>query len=145
MPDERWPLFYIQPSRRLTLRSLEIFMNHYDSQITAKETLKATPEEYSALKAALQQDEDDGGWFEGYQVFYQTGEVFVAGCFGEGDCRCYPPEFLLLLARLIAKNGLDYLEFGESITSIEPRVGSTGGTYFRIRRDGSRWDPTLVW
>ena len=115
-------------------------MANYFIHISAQDTLTATPEEYAALKASLEGALDNSG---GYEVHYLDGRVFVVGYFHEGDT--YPPEFLRLLGKLIEKNGLPYLEFGEAFTCDRLRVGSNGGGYFRIRTDGSSWEPKITW
>ena len=126
-------------------------MSNCYSAITANETLKATSEEYNALKAAIetcneetiQASGGDDAYRCGFEVQYQGGTVLIGGLFEEGDV--YSTAFLHLLGILIAKNGLEYLEFCEVVTCDRPRAGGTGGTVFRIRADGSRWDPTLTW
>jgi hypothetical protein len=119
-------------------------MGNYYTTVTAERTLKATPKEYEALKAALEAPDDDNVC--GFEVSYWPCEsevnVFAPDC---GDWDELPERFRVLLGSLIAKNGLEYLEFGASFTYDKPRVGSHGGTYFRIRRDGSLWEPTLTW
>src|SRR5690349_5258596 len=128
--------------------------------IAADNRLKATPDEYKALEAALHaddeddethddeaiddeddlalDDEDDG--YHCFEIEYHDGEVCVSAPEG-GNWRTLPVAFLALLGALIAKNGLEYLEFGVAYAD----YWGVGGTYFRIRQDGSIWEPKLIW
>jgi hypothetical protein len=117
-------------------------MANYYTIITARKTLTVSLEEYAALKQAALQTDDDGP-HGGFRVCYAGGEVFISAFFEDGVT--ISSEFLPLLGSLIAENGLEYLEFGEANTCDEPRLDSHYGTYFRIRTDGSRWNPTLTW
>jgi hypothetical protein len=126
-------------------------MPNYYTIITANERLKATSEEYNALKAAIETcneemivaNRGDDAYRCGFKVRYQGGRVFVGGFFEAGDVS--DTAFLHLLGILIAKNDLEYLEFCQVITCYRPGAGGTGATIFRIRADGSMWDSTLTW
>jgi hypothetical protein len=135
--------------------------------IAADSGLKATPDEYNALEVALHaddeddetyddealDDEDDAGLNDeydeaddeddGYHCFeieYRDREVYISAPEG-GNWRTLPVAFLELLGKLIAKNGLEYLEFGVAFAD----YWGVGGTYFRVRQDGSIWEPSLTW
>jgi len=107
--------------------------------IAPKSGLKATPDEYEALKVALYADDEDDE-YHCFEIEYRNGKVYVSAPEG-GDWRILPSPFLGLLGLLIAKNGLEYLEFGVAFAD----YWGVGGTYFRIRQDGSIWEPTLTW
>ena len=114
-------------------------MSNYHSTVTADKGLKATREEYNALRAALEASDDDQS--SGVEVEYHDGEIYVFAseyAVWEAGSR----NFRALLGALIAKNGLNYLEFDAALT----RGGSEhGGRCFRIRTNGSLWAPTLTW
>jgi Uma2 family endonuclease len=110
--------------------------------VMAERTLKATQAEYEALEAALVDEEHDE--LHGFELHYRDGELHV--CAPEyGSWDELPPSFLTLLGSLIAKNNLNYLEFGAAFFCLRTIVGSSGGTYFRIRKDGSLSEPKLCW
>jgi hypothetical protein len=115
-------------------------MPNYYTTITADSRLEATPDEHEALEAALY-----SGEYIGFGVDYYDGEVLV---FAEyGDWEALPNAFLALLGTLIAKNGLEYLEFGPAAVDDEPWMGicDAAPSCFRIRSNGSIWEPTLTW
>lgn len=114
--------------------------------IEAERGLKATPDEYEALKAVLYPDDEadealDDDEYHSFEIEYRNEEVHIFCWEGGGTWRALPSAFLTLLGALIAKNGLKYLEFGVAWVS-PPNVG---GTYFRIRSNGSLWEPKLYW
>jgi len=119
-------------------------MTNYYTAVTGERQLSATSEEYEALEAALYSAE-----YNGFEVYYddENEEVWV---FAEhGDLEALPNAFLVLLGTLIAKNGLEYLEFVAALADEWPPwwvdfdVGAPG--CFRIRSNGSIWEPTLTW
>ena len=110
--------------------------------VTADRGLKATRDEYNALKAALKADEDNDQ--SGFEIEYYDGEVHVFAREGT-DWKELPRPFLTLLGTLIAKNNLKYLEFGPAFACNTPRMGSSCGTYIRIKTNGSVWEPKLTW
>jgi hypothetical protein len=115
-------------------------MPNYYTTITADRGLKATPDEYEALRVSLY-----SGEYNGFAVDYDDEEVYV---FAEGgDWEALPNAFLVLLGTLIAKNGLEYLEFWPAAVDDEPWMGidDTAHAYFRVRSNGSIWEPTLTW
>jgi hypothetical protein len=122
---------------------LVINVANYYATVTTDKGLKASRDEYNALKAALEVAKDDGEC-SGFEVEYYDGEVYVFAP-ESGDWEELPRDFLALLGALIAKNGLEFLEFGAAFTCDKPRIGSHGGTYFRVRSNGSLWEPTLTW
>jgi len=112
--------------------------------VTASQGLKATLDEFEALEAALYSANKDGG----FELEYNDDEVY-AFALNKDDCdwNSLPRAFLLLLGTLIAKNGLEYLEFGAAAVNEEPWMGIYDGApgYFRIRSNGSVWEPTITW
>jgi hypothetical protein len=118
-------------------------MANYYATVTAEKGLKANRDEYNALKAALERANQDDEC-KGFEVEYYDGEVYVFAP-ENGDWEELPRNFLVLLGSLIAKNGLEYLEFGAAFTCARPGMGSHSGTYFRVRRNGSLWEPKLTW
>jgi hypothetical protein len=117
-------------------------MSYCCTTITAERSLKATANEYEALHAALEASEEKSG-ISGLQVEYDHGEVYLFT--EDGDYDELSDEVLTLLGAIIAKNGLNYLEFGVAYTCDSPSMGSQGGTYFRVRKDGSLWEPRFKW
>ena len=111
--------------------------------VTAERTLKATQAEYEALEAALEIDEEHDE-YHGFEVHNWNGEVHVCAP-EDGVWEELPSTFLKLLGSLIAKNNLNYLEFGAAWFCSKTIVGSSGGTYFRIKKDGSLCEPKLYW
>jgi hypothetical protein len=110
--------------------------------VTASQGLKATLDELEALEAALY--ESNGG----FELEYDDDEVYVFALNGDDcDWNSLPQAFLLLLGALIAKNGLDYLEFGAAAVDDEPWMGIYDGApgYFRITSNGSVWEPAITW
>jgi hypothetical protein len=111
--------------------------------VDAERTLKATLQEYEDLKTAL---EECSGRRSEFKVEYFDDKVFVfAPTFEERPEWGLPRTFLSQLGALIAKNGLEFLEFGMAFNCTGPYPNGTGGTYFRIRSDGSLWHPKLTW
>jgi hypothetical protein len=110
--------------------------------VTASQGLKATLDEFEALEAALY--ESNGG----FELEYDDDEVYLFALNGDDcDWNSLPQAFLLLLGTLIAKNGLDYLEFGAAAVDDEPWMGIYDGApgYFRIRSNGFVWKPAMTW
>jgi len=109
--------------------------------------LKATRDEYEALVDALypagEDDEFEDDECHMFEVEYSNGEVYVFAP-EYGDWRALPHAFLTLLGTLIAKNGLEYLEFCLETLTWDPRSGIGDGC-FRVRSNGSLWEPTLSW
>ena len=105
-----------------------------DDLITAERPLNATREEYEALKAALKVDPEEhepGGWEVGYcdgkvYIFAYSDSIWEQGC---------PKAFDDLVGALIAKNGLEHLDFRGG--RMGPVVSQDGQTYFRMMTDGS--------
>jgi hypothetical protein len=122
-------------------------MTDYLTTVTADQGLEVTEEEYKALKAALEADNQDDAYRQCGQwgIDYGDGKVYIFAKFGEGWWAGLPCAFLALLGALIAKNGLAYLEFGEAFTCDKLRMGSNGGTIFRVRSDGTVWEPAITW
>ena len=58
-----------------------------------------------------------------------------------------PRFFLSLLGWFITKNGLEYLAFGTAVNGDNPKMGIEPETdaYFRIKSNGSLWEPKLIW
>jgi hypothetical protein len=110
--------------------------------ITAERTIKASQQEYEELQAALD-EENEGDCPSGFEIHYNDGEIFVLA--PDGDWDRLTDLFLCRLGALIAKNGLNFLEFGAAFTSSRDVPGSAGGMYFRIRKDGSLWEPRFKW
>jgi hypothetical protein len=120
--------------------------------IAPESALKATPDEYKALELALHADDEDDESYDDealhdeddeyhcFELRYRGSRVYVCAPEG-GNWRTLPVAFLALLGTLIAKNGLEYLEFGVAFAGF----WGVGGTYFRIRQDGSIWEPKLTW
>ena len=117
-------------------------MSYCCTTITAERSLKATADEYEALHAALEASGEESG-ISRLQVEYHDGEVYLFTEEGGYDELSY--ESLTLIGALIAKNDLNYLEFGVAFICDRPIMGSHGGTYFRVRKDGSLWEPRFKW
>ena len=118
--------------------------------VTASQGLKATLDEFEALEAALYSVGEDGEYEydEGFQLEYDDDEVYVFALNGDDcDWNSLAEAFLLLLGTLIAKNGLEYLEFGAATVFEEPWMGIYDGApgYFRIRSNGSVLEPARTW
>ena len=118
-------------------------MANYYTTVTAERGLKATRDEYNALKVALEGADEDNEC-GGFEVEYCDGEVYVFGS-ESADWEALPRAFRTLLGTLIAKNGLKYLEFGPAFACDTPRMGSSCATYIRIKTNGSVWEPKLTW
>jgi hypothetical protein len=120
--------------------------NHFTT-VAADQGLEVTEEEYKALKTALEATNQDDAYSQcgQWRIDYWDGKVFTFAKLGEGWWAGLPCAFLALLGPLIAKNGLVYLEFGAAFTCDNLRMGSNGGTYFRVRSNGTVWEPTLTW
>jgi hypothetical protein len=111
--------------------------------VTASHGLKATLDEFEALEAALY-----SAYNGGFELEYADDEVYAFALNGDDcDWNSLPRAFLLLLGTLIAKNGLEYLEFGAAAVDDEPWMGIYDGApgYFRIRSNGSVWEPAITW
>ncbi len=119
----------------------------YFTTVTAEQGLEVTEEEYKALKAALEADNQDDAYGQCGQwgIDYWDGKISIFAKFGEGWWPALPCPFLALLGTLIAKNGLAYLEFGAAFTCDNLRMGSNGGTIFRVRSNGAVWEPAITW
>lgn len=118
-------------------------MANYYTTVTAERGLKATRDEYNALKVALEGADEDNEC-GGFEVEYCDGEVYVFGS-ESADWEALPRAFRTLLGTLIAKNGLPYLEFGSAFTYDRPRMGTHSAICFRVRKNGSIWEPQLTW
>ena len=116
-------------------------MDRYDPIAPAR-GLKVTPDEYNALKSILEEE----GWCSGFGVEYRDGEAFVFAP-EWGDWDELPRFFLSLLGSFITKNGLEYLAFGTAVNGDNPKMGIEPETdaYFRIKSNGSLWEPKLIW
>jgi len=116
---------------------------NYYTTVTADRGLKATRDEYKALEAALGAADEDDEVFE-VEYYDEQVRVFASEWL---DWQAVPQHFLDLLGSLIVKNGLDYLEFGPAFLSDKPTMGicDPADAYFRIRSNGSVWEPTLSW
>jgi len=104
--------------------------------------LKASQEEYEALKAAVDVANNEDNWSVqcgDWQIEYSDGEVYIGAVF-QNSWRDFEGELLALLGTLIAKNGFEYLELRIAI-EWPPEYGVTA---FRVTRDGSLWHPTLT-
>ena len=108
--------------------------------IAPERGLRVTPEEYTALKNILEEE------YCGFEVEYHDGNAFVfapeSGAWDE-----LPRFFLSLLGWFITKNGLDYLAFGPAADWRSPAKGiePEADAYFRIKSNGSLWEPKLIW
>jgi hypothetical protein len=104
-----------------------------DDLITVERPLDATQEEYEALKAALEIDPNEAeptGW----EVGYHEGKVYIFAL----SCSLWQyntEAFDRLLGALIAKNGLDHLDFRGGCMG--PVVSQDSRIYFRTMPDGS--------
>jgi hypothetical protein len=104
-----------------------------DELITAERPLNATREEYEALKAALEVDPDEqepSGW----EIGYHEGKVYIFA-YSDFVWEHYPQAFEDLVRALIAKNGLDHLDFRGGLKG--PIVSHDSEVYFQIMTDGS--------
>jgi len=101
-------------------------MANYYATVTAERGLKATRDEYNALKVALQGAEEDNEC-GGFEVEYCDGDIYVLAP-ASGDWEALSHAFRTLLGTLIANNGLEYLEFGAASASTHPRMGNHGRT-----------------
>ena len=112
-------------------------------RLAAYRKLKASEEEVEALIDSLLEDGDgDRGLnFEscGCGLFVFSEDL------DPNWRKTLSKKFLILLGRIIRKNGLDYLSLGESITGVGLHVGSERGGKVRITADGSICDRTLIW
>jgi hypothetical protein len=111
-----------------------------DSPIAPERGLRVTPEEYTALKNILEEE------YSGFEVEYHDGNAFVFAP-EWADCDDLPLFFFSLLGWFITKNGLDYLAFGPAADWDSPAKGIApeADAYFRIRSNGSLWEPKLIW
>ena len=116
--------------------------------VTSQQPLRLTKEEHQALNAALDaannDEADESRQLGNWESDYSDGNVYIFGVFQHG-WRELPAALRVLLGTLIAKNTLNYVEFGVAIVDWKPSAGYHGGTYFRIRADGSQWEPKLTW
>jgi len=106
--------------------------------IIAERPLHATREEYEALKATLKfgpKDLRPNGW----DVGYIEGKVYIVAQTGYRWKQLTPKAFNDLAGILIAKNGLDHLDFRGGRPA--PLVIESSPTYFRIMDNGSLWRP----
>ena len=119
----------------------------YYKAVTARQVLKTTQEEYETLKAALEADNREDSYSKRgeWLIDYLDGQVHIFASFTEKWWSGPPNRFLAFLGTLIAKNGLAYLDFGAAFTCDMLRMGSRKATIFRIRRNGSVWQPITVW
>ena len=119
-------------------------MLEYNLKCEPDRGLRATRDEYEALVHVLypKGEDYDGDDFEytGFWVDYDNGEVYVFA--QDPYWEALPDAFLPLLGSLIEKNALEYLEFGVTIDFIGDSLDATP---FRVRSDGSIWQPTLTW
>ena len=108
-------------------------------KVTAEKEISATGPEYDALMFALVTADE---WQIEVDHDEDTGDLSVFS-------RDFPPDipwgFVQELGKIIANNGLLYLEFGASWACPNLCLGSQGGSYFRIMNDGSIWFPKLTW
>lgn len=124
--------------------------------ITAENTIKCTREEAEALMRTLtntiptQPDSE--------QVITVTHEsaclsiefdtrdneiYFFAEDYGNVDE--IPHEFLTELGRILTRLNKPYIEFGVAFHASKAYPGSSGGTAFRITKDGEVIEPEVVW
>jgi Uma2 family endonuclease len=113
-------------------------MANYHSTVTADKGLKATHEEYNALKVALEASGDDQSG--AVELEYHDGEIYVFAS-EYADWEALSRNFRALLGALVAKNGLNYLEFDTASTCGGSEMGTHGGVRFRVRPNGSLWEP----
>ena len=112
--------------------------------------LEATREEYKALKAAIDaanSEDEPSVEFGDWKIAYSDGEVYIGAVF-EVCARRLSDGILACLGSLIAKNKLDYFEFAVSENFYEPVPPSVTvhtGIPFRVRSNGSVWEPELSW
>ena len=91
--------------------------------VTSDRGLKATIDECEALAAALYppDNDDEDEYNGGFDLIYDDDEVYVfAEHWEDCDWHSLPQAFLTSLGALIAKNGLEYLEFGAAAESGKP-------------------------
>jgi hypothetical protein len=117
--------------------------NPHFTPVTADQGLDVNEEEYKALKVALGAANQDDAYGQCGQwgIDYSDGKVYIFARFGERWWPGLPCAFLALLGTLIANNGLAYLEFREAFTCDKLRMGSSSGPIFRVRSNGSVWEP----
>jgi len=114
-------------------------------QCTPAQALKATKEEADILIRLAEQSEDEcnihGFTFEYYKK-HKSFYMYAGGC---GDENNLPEPFLTALGKLIQKNKLPYLIFGNAFTCDKMHPGQFGGGSFRIHTDGYVEHPEIVW
>lgn len=125
-------------------------MANYYTIVTPNQALPCTAEEANAIRLALLDGYDCHGFTFNYfpplrdEPFAGVGEGVL--CAEEmADLSELPDDALAMIGDLITRVGLPWLQFGVAHTCSKVRVGSHGGTSFRILASGTIEEPALIW
>ena len=117
-------------------------MNYY-TKVSAETSLTVTADEYTELVHALEADEDSDHGFT--LIFESERKLLFVKAEDSGDWDQLPEEFLILLGKLIASNGLNFLEFGVCFDADRVVPQSCGGTAFRVYSNGELRECRKAW
>lgn len=117
-------------------------MNYY-TMMSSDRSLPCTKQEFEEIKALLDANNESDEPC-GIDCEYDGGEVYV---FGE---ECAQPGLLpdgvtTILAKLLKRAGVPYLEFGLAFYGDRPAADSCGGTRCRLIATGQIVDPKMTW
>lgn len=118
---------------------------NYNTIVTPEEGLPCSKKEADAITILLEEEDPaDDCESSGFQFVFEP-PAFGVGRRGMGYLEAeeygtwdaLPDAVLRRIGKLIARAGKPYLECGVAFTGSRMRVGSHGGTAFRIYADGS--------
>ncbi len=117
-------------------------MNYY-TIVAPERGLPCSQEDAQEIQRLLDEasDQDD---LHGFQFTHEGGEGYLVAE-EVGSWSLLPDALLEKVGALIAKAGLEYLEFGAAFTAGRLVPGSHGGTAFRIYADGTVVERIETW
>jgi hypothetical protein len=115
---------------------------NYNTIVTPQQPLPCTPDEAVQIQRLLTQAEENEP--HGFRFLVESENGYLEAE-ETGNWDSLPDDVLDLVAGLIKRASLEFLEFGVAFTAGRMVPGSHGGTAFRIYADGSIVNRVETW